>query len=221
MEPAMALCAGVATLTLMLGVVGLLPAAVRWLADTNVQLSPRPVAAFLMVASFVPVLVRSNPRCLEHLPGLLPAAWTEAAPGILALEPGETYDMDGREVQVLDAAGIRTPHHYRGTTAAHVVEAAETIGYPIVMKVVSRDILHKSDAKGVKLDLSGKNQVKAAFTEIIDNAKAYKADARIEGVLISPMVGKGIEVIIGTKIDDQFGPVIMYGLGGVMVEINA
>ena len=61
--------------------------------------------------------------------------------------------------------------------------------------------------------------MKKAFREIIKNAKAYKADARIEGVLISPMVGKGIEVIIGTKIDDQFGPVIMYGLGGVMVEI--
>jgi acyl-CoA synthetase (NDP forming) len=93
------------------------------------------------------------------------------------------------------------------------------MGGKVVLKISSPDILHKSDAKGVKLNLSGNDQVKKAFREIIKNAKAYKSDARIEGVLISPMVGQGIEVIIGTKIDDQFGPVIMYGLGGVMVEI--
>jgi acetyltransferase len=69
------------------------------------------------------------------------------------------------------------------------------------------------------LNLSTEKAVKRAFDEIVENAKAYRADARIEGVLVSPMAQKGIEVIIGTKIDDQFGPVIMYGLGGVLVEI--
>jgi acetyltransferase len=105
------------------------------------------------------------------------------------------------------------------TTADEAADAAAEMGGKVVLKIASPDILHKSDAKGVQLNLSGREQVKKAFHEIINNAKAYKADARIEGVLVSPMVGKGIEVIIGTKIDDQFGPVIMYGLGGVLVEI--
>jgi acetyltransferase len=105
------------------------------------------------------------------------------------------------------------------TTPEAAAEAAATFGGKVVLKIASPDILHKSDAKGVKLNLSGKETVKKAFREIIKNANAYKTDARIEGVLVSPMVQKGIEVIIGTKIDDQFGPVIMYGLGGVLVEI--
>jgi len=87
------------------------------------------------------------------------------------------------------------------------------------MKIVSPDILHKSDAKGVKLGISGDDAVRAAFEEIVENGRAYQPDADIRGALVSPMAGKGVEIIIGTKIDDQFGPVIMYGLGGVLVEI--
>ncbi len=89
----------------------------------------------------------------------------------------------------------------------------------VALKIASPDILHKSDAKGVVLNLGAKDKVKKAFRDIVKNAKAYKPDARIEGVLVSPMATSGVEVIIGTKIDDQFGPVIMYGLGGILVEI--
>jgi len=134
-------------------------------------------------------------------------------------QQGRTALLEAEAKQLLRFHGAAVTSDALATTAEKAAEAAEAMGGKVVLKIASPDILHKSDAKGVKLNLSGKDQVKKAFREIINNAKAYKADARIEGVLISPMVGKGIEVIIGTKIDDQFGPVIMYGLGGVMVEI--
>ncbi len=89
----------------------------------------------------------------------------------------------------------------------------------VVLKIVSPDILHKSDARGVKLNLSSESEVKEGFQQIIKSAKAYNPDADIRGVLVTPMAQKGLEIIIGTKIDEQFGPVIMYGLGGIMVEI--
>ncbi|MEN8210242.1 MAG: acetate--CoA ligase family protein [Thermodesulfobacteriota bacterium] len=89
----------------------------------------------------------------------------------------------------------------------------------VVLKIVSPDILHKSDAKGVKLNLSSEKEVKNGFKQIIKSAKIYNADADIRGVLVAPMAQKGLEIIIGTKIDEQFGPVIMYGLGGILVEI--
>ena len=127
--------------------------------------------------------------------------------------------LEAEAKQLLRFHGAAVTSDALATTEDAAAEAAAAMGGKVVLKIASPDILHKSDAKGVQLNLSGKDQVKKAFREIIKNAKAYKADARIEGVLISPMVGKGIEVIIGTKIDDQFGPVIMYGLGGVMVEI--
>ena len=89
----------------------------------------------------------------------------------------------------------------------------------VVLKIVSPDILHKSDACGVKLNLSSESEVKEGFQQIIKSAKAYNPDADIRGILVAPMAKKGLEIIIGTKIDEQFGPVIMYGLGGIMVEI--
>ena len=104
-------------------------------------------------------------------------------------------------------------------TAEEAAEASCKMKGNVVLKISSPDILHKSDAHGVVLDLSNKKQVCKAFSDIMKNARDYNPDARIEGVLVSPMVEKGVEVIIGTKIDDQFGPVIMYGLGGVLVEI--
>ncbi|MFP4347055.1 MAG: acetate--CoA ligase family protein [Desulfococcaceae bacterium] len=95
----------------------------------------------------------------------------------------------------------------------------QSIGGPVAMKIVSPDILHKSDAKGVQLNINSEAAVREAFTRILENGRAYSPDADIRGVLISPMADNGVEVIIGTKIDDQFGPVIMYGLGGILVEI--
>ncbi len=105
------------------------------------------------------------------------------------------------------------------TTADEAVRAAKRMGEPVALKIVSPDILHKTESGGVKLRLDSEDAVRSAFDEIIENVKRYKPDADIKGVLVSPMAKKGLEVIIGTKIDDQFGPIILFGLGGVLVEI--
>ncbi len=102
---------------------------------------------------------------------------------------------------------------------AEALEIAKSIDGPVAMKIVSPQILHKTDAGGVKLNLENPQEVQSAYDEITTNAKKYDANADIHGVLVAPMVSEGMEIIIGTKIDDQFGPVILYGIGGIMVEI--
>lgn len=96
---------------------------------------------------------------------------------------------------------------------------AEKMGFPVVMKIVSPDIIHKTDAKGVKLNIRTKDEAKATYEEIVSNALSYKKDARIEGVLVTPMAQSGTEVIVGMVRDPQFGPTIMFGLGGIFVEV--
>jgi acetyltransferase len=104
-------------------------------------------------------------------------------------------------------------------TADEAVKLAAKAGGDVVLKIVSPDILHKSDAGGVRTKLRTQKEIRRAFGEIIRNAQQYNPEADIRGVLVSPMAAEGVEVIIGTKYDDQFGPVIMYGLGGIMVEV--
>ena len=99
-------------------------------------------------------------------------------------------------------------------------QVVDTFGeMPLAMKVVSKDILHKSDAGGVKLNVSGIAALKQARQQILESCKAYRADAESEGVLVTPMARKGTEVIIGMSRDPIFGPVLMFGLGGIFVEI--
>jgi acetyltransferase len=121
--------------------------------------------------------------------------------------------------QLLACHGGPVTQDLLATSADEAVQAAETHKGPVALKIVSADILHKSDAGGVRLNLTGKRQIRQAYSQIIKSAQQYNPDAVIEGVLVSPMVRSGVEVIVGTKIDDQFGPIIMYGLGGIMVEI--
>ena len=110
----------------------------------------------------------------------------------------------------------------RSTVAGNLrdaVEAAETIGYPVVLKVVSKDIIHKSDAGGVALDLESKDEVIDAYQAILRSCRAYKRDAKIEGVEVVEMVRSGVEIIIGARQDPSFGPTVMAGLGGIYVEV--
>lgn len=104
-------------------------------------------------------------------------------------------------------------------TADEALRKAKEWGGEVALKIVSPQILHKSDAGGVRLHLQKSKEIHQAFQEIIKNAKHYAPDADIKGILVSPMVEPGLEVIIGTKLDDQFGPIIMFGIGGIMVEI--
>jgi len=136
-----------------------------------------------------------------------------------ALEEGRSFLLAHEGQAVMQAAGIWIPQSIIARSLDEAVRGAEKIGYPVVMKVVSRDILHKSDAGGVALDIEDKNEVIDAYQAILRNSRAYKADAHIEGVEISEMVTKGMETIIGARRDRTFGPMIMFGLGGIYVEV--
>ncbi len=108
---------------------------------------------------------------------------------------------------------------YLALNADEAVAFAQKSDSAIVLKIVSQDILHKSDAKGVRINLKTEDEIRTAYDDIIENVKKYDSNADIRGVLAAPMAESGTEVIIGTKIDDQFGPVIMFGIGGILVEI--
>ncbi|MCP4021893.1 MAG: acyl-CoA synthetase [Desulfobacteraceae bacterium] len=147
-----------------------------------------------------------------------------------ARERGESIiknaKKEGRKVLLEHEAKALIQLHGAPTSVGNVaksedeaVEIAKKIKGNIVLKIVSPDILHKSDASGVKLNLGSEKAVRKGYRDIIKSAQAYNRDADIRGVLVAPMAQKGLEVIVGTKIDEQFGPVIMYGLGGIMVEI--
>jgi len=98
-------------------------------------------------------------------------------------------------------------------------EQAEKIGYPVVLKIVSPDIIHKTDAGGVLVNLRNASEVANGYNRIIDNIKKYKADAKIVGILVQEMAPQGTEVIVGAIKDPQFGQTIMFGLGGIFVEM--
>jgi len=99
------------------------------------------------------------------------------------------------------------------------VKFAEEIGFPVVLKVVSPDIIHKSDIGGVILNIKNAKEVKAAYKQIMKNAKKHVRDAKILGVIVQEMAPPSTEVIVGAIKDPQFGPTLMFGLGGVFVEI--
>jgi acyl-CoA synthetase (NDP forming) len=98
-------------------------------------------------------------------------------------------------------------------------EFAEKIGYPVVLKIVSPDIIHKSDAGGVMVNLKSKAEVQNAYKQILENAKKYKPTAKIVGVLVQEMAPQSTEVIVGAIKDPQFGQTLMFGLGGIFVEL--
>ena len=120
---------------------------------------------------------------------------------------------------LLGLHGAPVSNDLLAATPDEAVRFAGKIQDEVVLKIVSPDILHKSDAGGVMTNLKTEKQVRDAFSAIIKNARSFSPEADIRGILVSPMARKGVEIIIGTKIDDQFGPVIMYGLGGIMVEV--
>ena len=136
-----------------------------------------------------------------------------------ALQNRRTFLLAHEARQVMEIAGIQLPRSRIARNLNEAVKYADEIGYPLAMKVVSRDILHKSDAGGVVLDLEDRDEVMDAYQAIIRNCRAYKPGVVISGIEISPMVPPGTEIIIGARRDRTFGPVVMFGLGGIYVEV--
>jgi len=120
---------------------------------------------------------------------------------------------------ILAAYGFRVPEGVLATTAEEAVEAGEHLGYPLVMKVVSPDIVHKSDIGGVRLNITTREGVQDAFDLMTLRIRERAPEARVEGYYVEKMVPRGLEVILGMTRDPQFGPMLMFGLGGIFVEV--
>ncbi len=121
--------------------------------------------------------------------------------------------------QILSELGIHCTTTKLAATRDEAVTLSEEMGYPVVLKISSVDITHKSDAGGVKVNLTTREEMEAAYDQIMASAKAQFPDADIEGISVQPMAKQGIELIMGMIKDANFGPVVMFGLGGVLVEV--
>jgi acyl-CoA synthetase (NDP forming) len=121
--------------------------------------------------------------------------------------------------EILKLYGVPVPDFKVAANEEEAVQFAKEIGYPVVMKIVSPQIIHKSDAGGVKVNIKNDEEARGAFRTIMENAKNYKPDADLWGVIVYKMLPLGKEVIVGMIRDPQFGPAIMFGLGGIFVEV--
>ena len=141
--------------------------------------------------------------------------------GLLAkAETQNEHTIAGSDaMEVLTEYGFVAPKMGLAETGHEAVELASKIGYPVVMKIASPDILHKSDIGGVRLGISNDAEAERAFEEIISSARRFMPSALILGVTVNQMVPKGKEVILGMAKDPDFGPMLMFGLGGIYVEV--
>ena len=184
-------------------------------------------------------LFRSMDRCLAAIAawqtrGVRQASIRQASvrPAITRLAPPEAAETAARLLRqagttltereakaVLAAYGVPVVQERLATDANAAVAAAEAIGYPVVLKVESPDLPHKTEADVIRLDLRDAAAVRAAFAAVMTNAGRAAPNARINGVLVQPMVPQGIELVVGARIDPLFGPLVVVGLGGILVEL--
>jgi acetyl coenzyme A synthetase (ADP forming)-like protein len=145
---------------------------------------------------------------------------SESLQGLIdnALRAGRRALSPGEAAEVCAAYGIATPKQSLATTPDEAVEVAARLGYPVAMKIVSEEILHKTEAGGVAVGVSAAAEVRRAFEQLVKSAKTYRKAATVAGVLVQQMVS-GREVIIGAVTDQSFGKMVAFGLGGVLVEV--
>lgn len=136
-----------------------------------------------------------------------------------ARQQGRTVLSEVEAKQLLAEAGIAVVEARLAKERDEAVALAKEFGYPVALKIVSPQITHKSDVGGVQLNLGTAEEVASAFDAIVAAAKHATPDANVEGVSVQRMAEPGIEVIVGMTMDAQFGPVLMFGLGGVLVEV--
>ncbi|MDE2453129.1 MAG: acetate--CoA ligase family protein [Burkholderiales bacterium] len=163
---------------------------------------------------------RADERALRRAPAarLSDRQACERAAALIERSPNAT--LTEREAkQVLAAYGVPVVLDRLVQSAEEAVAAAEAGGMPVVLKVESPDIAHKTEAGVVRLNLRSADEVRGAYAEVMRNAHAVTPAPRISGVLVQPMVAQGTEIMVGARIDPQFGPLILVGLGGVFVEL--
>ncbi len=194
-------------------------AAIRWLVENGIPAYSAPdVALNAMAALREYELIRED---FNNVPYVVENVNREAALKVI-----EGARKEGREAlteieakRVFEAYDLPVTKSKIASTEDEAVTLAKEIGFPIVMKILSPDILHKSDAGGVKVDINSEEDVRHNYNEIFKSVKAYKADAEILGIVIQEMAPWGTEVILGSVNDATFGPTAMFGLGGIFVEV--
>jgi len=163
--------------------------------------------------------LRTLARVAEITAGFADRREEIAAPATVAPPSGHGPITEVEAKRLLGLAGIAVVEERVVPSAADASAAATELGFPVAMKIVSPQILHKTEVGGVRLGVRTAEEAAAAFDGIVASASAAMPDATIEGVLIAPMIEDGIETILGVQNDPVFGPVVMFGLGGVFVEV--
>jgi len=135
------------------------------------------------------------------------------------IEEGRKHLLEPEAKTVCVEYGIPVTKFQLAKNEAETVKFAKEIGYPVVLKIVSPDIIHKSDVGGVIVGLKNAQEVRNAYKQILRNVKKHNADAKIVGILVQEMAPPSTEVIVGAIKDPQFGPALMFGLGGIFVEV--
>lgn len=157
---------------------------------------------------------RLRNRLLEHIP-----ACEQPAARALLLSSKDSALNEYRSKQILSLYGIPVTREGLARSVDEAISIAGTLSYPVAVKVQSVDIAHKTDAKAIRVHIRSAEELSAAYAEVIDNAKRHAREARIDGVLVQEMIAGGVETILGAVCDPSFGPVVMFGLGGIYAQI--
>lgn len=136
-----------------------------------------------------------------------------------ALKAGRKYLLEPEAKTVCHEYGIPITKFKVAKNETEAVKFAKEIGFPIVLKIVSPDVIHKFDVGGVVLNLNSEAEVRDAYNKILENVKQHKPDAKVLGIMVQEMAPQSTEVIVGATKDPQFGPALMFGLGGIFVEV--
>lgn len=146
---------------------------------------------------------------------------TEEVDEIFEVVKSESRDFlfEHEAKKLCNLYGMPVTQIHVSTSEDEALEAAEDIGYPVVLKIVSPQVLHKSDAGGVILGIDNETELREGYKSILDNVKKNVPDAEITGILVQEMAPESTEIIVGSTTDPTFGPTIMFGIGGIFVEI--
>lgn len=194
--------------------------AMRWLTDNGIPAYDDPDRAVNVLGGLRQYARMQDEKAREHDGEVVKGDKARALKTIAnARADGRDALTEIEAKEVFEAYGIDVTHTRLAKSEQEAVEMANKVGYPIVMKIVSPDILHKSDAGGVKVNIRDDAGTREWYNTIMKNAKAYKADANIHGIAIQEMAPLGTEVILGSINDASFGPTMMFGLGGIFVEV--
>jgi len=179
------------------------------------ELAASGIVAFPGIAAFgraVSRLVSRSRFTLKHHPREMPKLTLPAGP-----VPEKLSEYESKVL--LREAGISVPEGHLVKDRAQLAGALSGVAFPVAMKIQSRDLPHKSEAGGVRVNVRDINEASATFDDLIVRARNYRPDAKIDGVLVEPMAAPGVEMIVGTVNDSTFGPIVMVGLGGVATEL--